>query len=320
MQYKITPEALAQRQHLPLEEKVLMSVRRIKEWVHHFGEENVSISFSGGKDSTVLLDLVRNEAGFPEIKAVFSDTGLEFPEIRDFVKTVPNVEWVKPKTNFTECIKTYGFPLVSKKVSHQIQQLRRLPPDGKTAILYMTGINSSGKASPSFKLSKKWHKLISADIKISDKCCFFLKKQPLAKHKNPIVGTMAAESKTRRASYLQRGGCNQFDGPSKISAPMSAWLEADVWEYIKTRKLPYSKIYDLGYERTGCMFCPFGLHLEKRPHRFDIMRKTHPQLFKYCMETLGFRNAITIAHGSEILEDMNKNQPELDWGCSDANP
>ena len=51
--------------------------------------------FSGGKDSTVLLDLVRKL--YPGIVAVFVDTGLEYPEIREFVKRFENVEWLKPK-------------------------------------------------------------------------------------------------------------------------------------------------------------------------------------------------------------------------------
>lgn len=66
------------------------------------------VSFSGGKDSTVLLDLVRSE--YPNVKAVFVDTGLEYPEIRSFVKTFDNVEILKPKKNFKQVIQEYGYP------------------------------------------------------------------------------------------------------------------------------------------------------------------------------------------------------------------
>lgn len=88
---------LAQRQSLPLEAKIEMSKKRIREWYEHY-DGDVYVAFSGGKDSTVLLHLVRSM--YPDVEAVFSDTGLEYPEIREFVKTIDNVTWVKPKKNF----------------------------------------------------------------------------------------------------------------------------------------------------------------------------------------------------------------------------
>lgn len=89
---------LQQMQSLPLNMKIRMTQERIRQWVNEFGEDGVYVSFSGGKDSTVLLDIVRKM--YPNIKAVFVDTGLEFPEIREFVKTFDNVEWLRPKKNF----------------------------------------------------------------------------------------------------------------------------------------------------------------------------------------------------------------------------
>lgn len=80
---------LYQMQSLPLEIKVRMTQRRIRDWVEYWGEDGVYVSFSGGKDSTVLLDICRRM--YPNIVAVYSDTGLEFPEIREFVKTKDNV-------------------------------------------------------------------------------------------------------------------------------------------------------------------------------------------------------------------------------------
>ena len=85
-------------QSLPLESKVLMTERRIAEWIERFGEDGVYVSFSGGKDSTVLLHMVRRL--YPNVPAVFVDTGLEYPEIREFVKTIDNVVWLRPKMNF----------------------------------------------------------------------------------------------------------------------------------------------------------------------------------------------------------------------------
>ena len=97
-----TMQQLKSMQAAPLDVKVLLTKQRIREWVNEFGTDGVYVSFSGGKDSTVLLDIVRSV--YPSIPAVFSDTGLEYPEIRDFVRTFENVEWVKPEMSFKQVI------------------------------------------------------------------------------------------------------------------------------------------------------------------------------------------------------------------------
>ena len=113
-----TIDDLRQRQALPLEIKVRMTQQRIREWINEFGVEGVYVSFSGGKDSTVLLHLVREL--YPNVPAVFVDTGLEYPEIRDFVKKFDNVTWLKPKMNFKQVINKYGYPFISKEISGAI--------------------------------------------------------------------------------------------------------------------------------------------------------------------------------------------------------
>lgn len=110
-----TINELQQLQGLPLSAKIKRTKRKIREWVQEFGTEGVYVSFSGGKDSTVLLHLVREE--FPDVPAVFCDTGLEYPEIREFVKTWDNVVWAKPEMSFKKVIKTYGYPFISKELS-----------------------------------------------------------------------------------------------------------------------------------------------------------------------------------------------------------
>ena len=113
---KHTREELYQWQALPLSVKISMTKQRIRDWVNEFGLDGVYVSFSGGKDSSVLLHIAREMYG-NSIKAVFIDTGLEYPEIRELVKTYENVDWVRPKKHFRQVCEEYGFPLISKEVS-----------------------------------------------------------------------------------------------------------------------------------------------------------------------------------------------------------
>lgn len=125
---KHTAYDLAQMQSLPLEAKITMTKRRIREWYEHW-DGNVYVSFSGGKDSTVLLHLVREM--YPDVPAVFVDTGLEYPEIKAFVKTFDNVKILKPlkrvdrgryvNTSFRKIIAEEGYPLISKDASLSIK-------------------------------------------------------------------------------------------------------------------------------------------------------------------------------------------------------
>lgn len=119
-----TLDELKLLQALPLELKIAKTKARIKEWVDFYGVDGVYISFSGGKDSTVLLHIARSI--YPNIKAVFSDTGLELPSIRSFVKTHENVDWLKPKMTFGEIVKQYGYPLFGKEISHAIWYARKI--------------------------------------------------------------------------------------------------------------------------------------------------------------------------------------------------
>ena len=118
-----TINELQMLQGLPLKDKIVMAKERIKAWVDHWGLENVAISFSGGKDSTVLLDIARGM--YPDIEAVHVNTGLEFPEIECFVKTFNNVTILKPKMNFIDVIRKYGYPMISKEVSETVQGARK---------------------------------------------------------------------------------------------------------------------------------------------------------------------------------------------------
>ena len=128
-------QRLAELQALPLHRKIGITIARITEWYNHFNG-NVYVSISGGKDSTVLWDIVHKL--FPDVPAVFSNTGLEYPEIQQFAKGICT-DVVSPKMSFAEVIKTYGYPLISKEVSEAIYYARRNTPPPTRSRMEATG-------------------------------------------------------------------------------------------------------------------------------------------------------------------------------------
>ncbi len=289
-------------QSLSLEEKIQKTKERIIEWYTYF-DGKVYVSFSGGKDSTVLLNIARKL--YPDIEAVFVDTGLEFPEIREFVKATDNVTWLRPKMPFTEVIKKYGWPIVSKEQSQYIQQYISAKSE-KTKNTRWNG-NKWGRG----KISDKWKYLIGAPFKISDQCCNVMKKKPIYIYekktsKMPIIGTMASES-AKRTQDFNRFSCNSFNTKRPTSKPLSFWHDSNVWDYLKINKVRYSQIYDMGYERTGCAFCLFGHHISK-VNRLELMKQTHPKLYKYCMEKLGMKEVL---EWYPIKKDLDQIEMEL---------
>ena len=347
---KMTNDQLKILQALPLDIKIRKTEIRIREWYEHWGG-NVYVSFSGGKDSTVLLDIVRRL--YPDVPAVFSDTGLEYPEIKEFVKTFPNVTIVRPKHSFKEILTKYGYPIISKEVANVVsnasrwikenltdnmggvqrprtimskeyldsksmehptcggadREWRKLRGLGEyadttectTKILELldkqNNIRQCAEGEKSQYSQERWAFLLDADFKISDRCCYHMKKSPLKRFGKqsglyPIVATMAEEGRQRKMAWL-RTGCNAFEGNIQ-SKPMSFWTEQDVLQYIDIMGLEVAPVYGNllysngkyyfdGCQRTGCIFCGFGCHLEKEPNRFQRLKETHPKLYDYCM-------------------------------------
>lgn len=276
---------LAQRQSLPLEAKIILASRAIRQWYEHW-EGQVYVSFSGGLDSTALLHLVRSI--YPNVPAVFVDTGVEYPEVRNFVKTVNNVIWLKPKMQFAGVIKTYGYPVVSKENSQKIYEAVNTKSN-KLRDLRLTG----GPENKRGKIPKKWLYLVDAPFKISHKCCDVLKKNPIKQFEkttklHAFIGEMAADSSLRLMKYLKNGGCNAFSSGTPASRPLSVWLKSDVVSYIKNTGVSYSSIYDMGYDRTGCVYCAFGCD-QNETNKFQLLKQTHPKLHKYCLDKLGMR-------------------------------
>ena len=115
---------LKQMQSLPLKAKIPMTIQRIRGWIDHWGEDGVYVSFSGGKDSTVLLDIIRNRMEY-DVMAVYVDTGLEYPEVKEFVKSFDNVTILRPKMSFKQVLEKYGYPMISKEVSGSVDAAKK---------------------------------------------------------------------------------------------------------------------------------------------------------------------------------------------------
>lgn len=289
---------LKQRQSLPLHLKIELSKNRIKQFYDHF-DGKVYVSFSGGKDSTVLLHLVRSL--YPDVPAVFIDTGLEYPEVKGFVKSKDNIIILRPEFPFNKVIEQYGYHVISKEVAKFIEDNRR-NPNGYTAKKFNSNSDYVKKYGSRYDLSK-WKFLRDSDIKISAECCNVMKKKPAKKFEKetglkPFIATMAAESNLRKQEYIKKG-CNSFDVKRPASTPLGFWTEQDILKYLVEFDVSYcpvygeilqdnsGKYYTTRAKRTGCMFCMFGVHTEKSPNKFELMRETHPKLHDYCINKLG---------------------------------
>lgn len=142
----MTKNELSMLQALPLDLKIAKSKLRIEEWVREYGEDKIYVSFSGGKDSTVLLHLVRSL--YPNIPAVYIDTGLEYPEVKKHVYKQDNVIILRPSMSFKQVIEKYGYPMVSKEQANYIDDIRN-----GTEKMKLRRLNGDSKGR--FKLSKK---------------------------------------------------------------------------------------------------------------------------------------------------------------------
>ena len=311
-----------------LERKILVSQTRLFEW-YKSHDNQCYISFSGGKDSTVLAFLAAQVCMVQGCRLVlwFSDTGLEFPELRTHVMTYGR--WLQGKFNIEvetimepprdkngnrvlirDVILKEGYPIISKRVARRVHDVQKLGQDCYAARCF------DGRETGFYDM-RKWRFLIDAPFRISNRCCDIMKKRPSHQFTRktglvPVIGTMASESQQRRIEWMHHG-CNAFDNKEPASRPISFWTEQDILEMLIRYEIPYAsvygdilrdengKLYVTGYSRTGCMFCGFGCHLEKEPNRFQRLKQTHPKVWEFCMKP--------IAEGGlgmkEVLEYIN---------------
>lgn len=288
-------------QNYPLDIKIAKTKNRIREFYEYFNGE-VYVAFSGGNDSLVMLHIIRSL--YPDVPAVFVDTGVEFPEVRRFVKTFDNITILKPEKNFSQVISECGYPVVSKDVSNAVRLARKNIADGKITAR-VKQFDGSQKGSRFDK--SKWRFLLDSPFLISEQCCDIFKKKPFKQFEKKTglhgyIGVLASEGGVRLSGYL-RTGCNNYRfGNSK---PLGFWTHQDILNYIKIYNLNICSIYGdiyfdeakqklrvTGEPRTGCMGCMFGCHLEKYPNRFQRMKITHPHRYNYFIEKLNYKEVL----------------------------
>ena len=304
-----TKEDLKRFQAENLDDKFQRSLAKVSEWYMRWNYE-VYVSFSGGKDSTVLADICAywcKVIGKP-LHLVFINTGLEYPEIQQFVKFFAQwlrdkyeieviLDVLRPKMRFDEVIKTYGYPLISKEVAKKISEYRS-KPDGYTNLVFNPESEKIKRYGKRYDMSK-WIPLRDSNIPISHKCCDVMKKAPAhlfekVTGKKPIIATLAEESALRQTEWI-RSGCNAFDGKRPVSKPMSFWTGQDVLAYLDKYNVPIAAPYGdivkdkagkymtTKCDRTGCIFCAFGCHNDSGESRFQRLKETHPRQYEYCI-------------------------------------
>ena len=251
-------KALRRYQALSLEAKIRYAERLIEAAL--LLAQRPIVCWSGGKDSTVLLHLVRQFA--PNIDVTFNDTGVEFRETREFVNRLAD-DWSlnlhvtnPPPGAFWECIEKYGWPIGGKG------------RDGK--------IKTKGGAS----------------VRMSDNCCYYCKRKPAERlYKElgvdcTLLGILAGESKRRRFLWVDYGDF-YYQKRRKLWTvhPLSIWLEEDIWAYHNREGLPHCSLYDVGHQRVGCWPClmDWGYpdsHLSR-------LRRSHPRLWRFLVVDKG---------------------------------
>ena len=303
-------QTLRERQQWTLQQKIDHSLGVIEAFNAHF-DGQVFVSFSGGKDSCVMLSLV--EMVLPQVPVVFIMTGCESPSVCRFIRQQQErhrIEIIKPEKTLRQVFSECGFPLVSKEVSHDIQAVRRNP-------YCQSSRNKLWLGNP-HHIPERWMYLLNEPYEVSDRCCFWLKKKPSHDYmkrtgRRPFLGLLASEGYTRQSTYIKRGGCNSLSEDGKqyaTSWPLAIWTEADVWQYIRDRRLDIPDIYQMGATRTGCMGCGFGAQHDTTT--LDTLMRLWPKWYDLIMsyENNGHRYGDALAkmidQGKHIYKNGNR--------------
>lgn len=300
----MTRDDLKIMQGWPLERKINVSLTRIQEWYLRF-DGKVYVSFSGGKDSTVLLDLVRR--AFPDVLAVYINTGMEYPEVLKFIQKQKNIKMLSPtlydkkkreyrRITFKEILNEYGFCYPYKDMAYAVYYANK---GSEWAVNKFKGLDKNGKYSKYNQRFKAYRHLLDSPFKISHKCCEKMKEAPARMFERqtglkPMIALLAEESERRTMAWI-KNGCNAFEAKNPVSKPLSFWTEQDILEYIFRTGIEYApvygaiktdgeKFYTTGVQRTGCVFCPIGAK-DNPENTYLILKENYPKLYDFCMRS-----------------------------------
>lgn len=299
---------------LPYAAKVGLAKNRIWEWRDICWQNDRDYAVSvGGLDSITLLALVRETLG--EDAPGISVSVLEDRSIQAVHREMRVIS-VKPKMSKTRVLQEYGFPVVSKLAAAKIERLQQ-PGDTSPIIrAYMTGDMGAWGGyghNDRFKLPDKWVELFGglykemrpdlnckcAPFKVSDKCCYWLKELPVQEYQEehhiwPFLGLMQSEGGRRQYS-LRMHGCNYVGETTARSCPFNYFTRQDLLQLALDLKVHVPEIYGeivrdpdgtlrtTKAQRTGCSMCGFGIHLDQRPHHFDLLREQNENEWEFWM-------------------------------------
>lgn len=259
-------------------------ITKIQSVINQYGEDNFYISYSGGKDSTVLHELVDMALPDNRIPRVYANTGIELNMVRDFVKAKAEKDdrfiIVKPSKPIKKTLDEYGYPFKSKYHAHFVALYQRLGLT--TGVKNYMGIGEKEIFRPCPKILQ-YQFTEDFNMKVSDKCCFYLKEEPLgtwAKENTKtiaLIGVMKSEGGRRTMA-----NCLAFNG-KKLKAFQPLVPITKEWEewFIEEHNIEICDIYKPPYNftRTGCKGCPFALNLQEE---LDTLQEFFPNERKQC--------------------------------------
>lgn len=319
----MNPYEFVQKQSLPYEQKIKHAILRAREFYDRL-QGDVFVSVGGLDSATLALFLWKHVSrNIPAVSvSVLEDKSVQsmhrqLAQMGEFV-------YLTPLKSKVEVIKEFGYPIISKDKANKIKTLQH-PTAKNTTVRHaiMTGVTGAYggfktiATGSRMRLPQKWLNLFggpenenygtnykTAPFNVSDECCYYMKERPCDIYsketkRSPYIGLMASEG-GQRQKVLVRTGCNLYGTTVTRSCPFAIFSRQDILRLALDLGTPVPAIYGeirqqldgtletTGAKRTGCSMCGFGIHIEKRPHRFDRLREENPKEWHFWMYEQGW--------------------------------